>query len=190
MHPERVAEDESAVRWLMPAGTLDFVGEASAVPGQVQELLDDGTLAGLTVEPTAIRTRIGGGRSWASDGARVRAALQQSLGATDQWVAMHPDITGDDVLRMAAEQVIAGQVGDYIRSHGGAVEILDVSDGHVEVQLMGSCQHCPAAELTMTTRFETALRALFPDLRSVRARNDARTAERSLWQALMPVRRS
>ncbi len=90
---------------------------------------------------------------------------------------------------MAVEQVVAGQVGDYIRSHGGEVVILDVRDGDVDVRLTGACQHCPAAELTMTIRFETALRALFPDLGEVRAHNDATSDERARWRGILPLRR-
>lgn len=72
-------------------------------------------------------------------------------------------------MAMAAAQVVAGDVGGYIRSHGGEISVVGVADGEVEVKLSGSCSHCPAAELTLADRFETALRERYPALRGVRA---------------------
>lgn len=140
LHPEAVDGDPEELRWVLPAGTFAFVGTVAHLPLTVQQLLDDGTLKELTIEPTAIRTRLGVGRSWRFEGSRVRAALQTAAASPGQWVPAEATSSGA-VLRMAVQQVIDGEVGDYVRSHGGSVELLSVDDGVVVVKLDGACAH-------------------------------------------------
>ena len=170
LHPEPVDGDPLELRWVIPAGTLDFVGGPARVPDDLQVLLDDGTLEALSVEPDAIRTRLGAGRSWRAEGPRTRAALQAALATPAGW-SPAGDASSDAVLRMAVQQVIDGDVGDYVRSHGGAVQLLTVHHGAVEVSLHGACAHCPASEFTLTERFEQAVRARYPALTSITARS-------------------
>lgn len=147
LHPERVDGSDRELRWVIPAGTLPFVGQPVRMPAVVQALVDDGTIEAVTVEPVAIRTRLGVDRSWRVEGPRVRTALQSGAAAVQEWAAVE-DSGGDAVLRMAVHDVIEGEVGAYIRSHGGALELLDVHDGVVEVRFDGACAHCPASEIT------------------------------------------
>jgi len=74
--------------------------------------------------------------------------------------------------RMAVEQVIAGDVGDFVRGHGGRISLVGVDDGRVEVALGGACSHCPASELTLTERFEVVVRARCPEVREIVARDE------------------
>lgn len=76
----------------------------------------------------------------------------------------------DELLREAAGAVLAGEFGEYVRSHGGGVEVLDVSGGIVSIRFHGECHGCPAAAITMHVRFERELRARCPILVSVRSR--------------------
>ena len=172
LHPEPVPGDDRALRWVIRPGTLGIVGAVAEVPAPLQGLLDDGTVESLFVEPAAVRVRLGVGHCWRPEGGRVRSALQVALASSGQWRALE-DCLADDVLRMALAQVVDGEVGDYVRSHGGGITVLGVTDGEVEVELTGSCAHCPAAELTLARRFETAVRELYPALRRVRTRDNA-----------------
>lgn len=169
LHPEAVVDDAMALRWVVPAGTLGFVGAVARAPQCLQELVDDGTLGVLSVEPAAVRTRLADGQ-WRVQGQRVRSALQEALAHPAQW---RPVVTGsdEDVLRMAVQEVVDGEVGDYIRSHGGRVSVVGVQGNDVEVSLSGSCSHCPASDFTLTTRLETAVRALYPALGAMTARD-------------------
>ncbi len=124
VHPEPVGKDELSLRWTMPAGTLDFVGLPAEVPVLVRRLLEEGVLDSLVVEPTAIRTRLKVDQSWGDHGARVRTALATALGRPEAWRAPLSAAPADERLQMAARQVIDGEAGDYIRSHGGRVELL------------------------------------------------------------------
>lgn len=190
LHPEAVDGDSDQLRWVLPAGTFAFVGAVIHAPHLVQQLIDDGTLADLTIEPTAIRTRLGVGRSWRIEGKRVRAALQSAAATPEQWIPGE-DSASDAVLTMAVQQVIEGEVGDYVRSHGGSVELLNVDDGTVEVRLDGACAHCPASEVTLTTRFEKAVRASYPAVKKITAVTGRHASEENTragrrWFSLTP----
>lgn len=188
LHPEAVEDDGRELRWVLPAGTLGFVGDVARAPEPVQALLEDDTLERLRLEPDAVRTRLGAGRSWRTEGGRVRVALQSGLAVPDRWVPAG-DASADAVLRMAVQQVIAGEVGDYIRSHGGSVELLGVGDGAVEVSLNGACAHCPASEFTLSERFEKAVRARYPTVTSITARTGEAAPSGRRWLGLTPLRR-
>lgn len=188
VHPESVAGDARALRWICPAGTLDFVGAPAELPAILQRLLDDATLESVSAEPAAVQTRLATGRTWQDHGAQVRDALQAALGAPGQWRAAAGTAPGDDVLRQAVLQVINGQVGDYIRSHGGQVELLTAHDDEVEVRLSGACGHCPASDVTLTDRLEVGIRALYPGLRTLTARNDPGTSMGRRMLRLLPTR--
>jgi Fe-S cluster biogenesis protein NfuA len=180
VHPEAVPDAPDTLRWVVPAGTLDFVGAPSRVPAPLRDLYDAGVLAPpVTVEPTAVLLRIADGASWRADGARVRSALQAALAEPGQWE--HPVGTGvDDLLRAAVEDVLAGEVGEFVRGHGGQLEVLDVSDGRVSISLGGACAGCPASGFTIQSRFEAAVRRRCPQLREVVAEETTPWRDRML----------
>lgn len=168
VHPEAVADHPQRLRWVAPVSGLGFVGAPSRMPPHLTALLADGTLAGVVVTASAVVTTLGAGRSWRVEGGRVRDAVQLGVGDPRAW-APPPGASPDDALRLAVLEVVAGDVGAYVRSHGGQIELERVADGAVEVRMSGACSHCPAADVTLSGRFETALRALHPQVREVTA---------------------
>lgn len=192
LHPEQVDADDRSLRWVVAAGTFDFVGAPVGLPAEIAALIADGTLESVEIEPTAVRTRLASGRHWRQEGARVRTALQIAIARPTEWSAAATGTaseSADDVLRMAVREVIDGEVGQYVLSHGGQVELVDVHDGRVEVALRGACTHCPAAGFTLTDRFETAIRARYPALRSIVAREVEPAGNRPGWLGLPSLRR-
>ncbi len=169
VHPEPVADDPASLRWVAPVAHLGFVGTPSRMPAALAALLADGTLTELSLTASAVVTRLAAGRTWRAEGGRVRDAVQEGLADAGGWAAP-AGASPDDALRMAVLEVIAGDVGDYVRSHGGRIELVTAHGSRVEVRMTGACSHCPAADVTLSGRFETALRALHPDVREVTAR--------------------
>ena len=56
----------------------------------------------------------------------------------------------------------------YANSHGGAIELLDVSeDGTVRIKFRGACSFCPLATVTMKLVVEKRLMELVPQVRRV-----------------------
>jgi Fe-S cluster biogenesis protein NfuA len=58
-------------------------------------------------------------------------------------------------------------VRPYLRSHGGNVELLGVSEGAVRLRLQGSCHSCPSSALTMRQTIEEAIVARAPDVTAI-----------------------
>lgn len=169
LHPEAVDDDATTLRWVTRAAdALGFVGVPAAVPAALADLLADDTLTAVAVEPGAVLTTLGADRAWRVEGARVRESLSAALGRPQGWTAP-AGATRDDVLAAVVQQVFAGEVGEYVRSHGGAITLVRAADDAVEVALSGACTHCPAAGLTLDQRVEAAVRAGYPALASLTA---------------------
>lgn len=176
VHAEAVPGVPQRVRWVVPAGVLGFVGEPAAVPAPLAALVEEGLLASVVVDPAAVLLDLAEGHSWAAAGARVRDALQAALADPSGWTPP-PTTAGvssaDERLAAAARQVLAGEVGEYARSHGGRLEVLAAHDGVVEVTLEGTCDGCPAAGRTLDDRVLVAVRALDPSVREIVSRRVA-----------------
>ena len=186
IHAEAVPGSPQELRWVMPAGTLDFVGEVASIPTALRPFVDTGVIDTITVDPTAVRIRLREGISWRREGAPIRTALGAALATRHEW---RPRTAGsaDDVLRAAVDEVLAGEVGDFIRSHGGALTVIEVASGVVTVSLGGTCAHCPASDVTLTDRFEDAVRAMVPSLIEVRVATATSVASGHRLLGLFPV---
>jgi Fe-S cluster biogenesis protein NfuA/nitrite reductase/ring-hydroxylating ferredoxin subunit len=55
-------------------------------------------------------------------------------------------------------------VRPYMESHGGDVDLLEVSDGVARIRLRGSCDGCPASASTLELAIKQALEETAPDL--------------------------
>ena len=169
LHPEVVADDPAALRWVVPPGTLSVRGRVTRAPRGLASFVEAGVVEDLVAEATAVTIRLTDGHTWRQEGASIRTALGEALSSPEEWEASERPVVGDDAaLREAAEAVIAGEAGEYVRSHGGHIELAGVRDGCVEVRLTGACGHCPAAAATLRYRVEGALRRAAPHLVEVR----------------------
>jgi Fe-S cluster biogenesis protein NfuA/nitrite reductase/ring-hydroxylating ferredoxin subunit len=66
-------------------------------------------------------------------------------------------------LRARVQAALDG-VRPYMDSHGGDVELLDVTDGVARLRLSGSCKGCSASQATLELAIEGALEEAAPDL--------------------------
>jgi Fe-S cluster biogenesis protein NfuA/nitrite reductase/ring-hydroxylating ferredoxin subunit len=84
---------------------------------------------------------------------------------------LHP-YTVDQRVEQALENV-----RPYLGSHGGDVELLEVSDeGAVRLRLLGSCDGCPSSSVTLKLAVEGAIEAAAPEITSIEV-EDAPSAE-------------
>jgi Fe-S cluster biogenesis protein NfuA len=159
IHPERVAGDPQTVRWVIPGGTLP-TGVVLDAPGRLGEMVADGTLSDGLVEHGAVWLRLASGLSWSHRGSDVQKALREALADPSGWT-IEPG--PGEVLERVTADLLAGSVGDFVRSHGGSVAA-HRDGGQVVVQLGGACEHCPAAEHTLALRLLDAVRRRCPDV--------------------------
>ena len=180
IHPE-ATDDPQTLRWVMPVGTLDGIGAVRAAPGGFGALLG-GVVAAAVVEPAAVAVTLAACAGWREYGAGVRDALGEALTRPGEW-RTSGGADPDTRLRAVAEHVLAGEVGDYVRSHGGSIEVVSARDGDLEVLLRGTCAGCPAAGITLHERIETEVRRLHPALRSLSAHEEQQD-RRPLWATI------
>ena len=65
------------------------------------------------------------------------------------------------------EQALEG-VRPYLGSHGGDVELLEVSEeGVVRLRLLGSCDGCPSSSVTLKLAVEGAIEAAAPEITTI-----------------------
>lgn len=167
LHPEAGAVPEE-VRWVVPDAPLPSSGLALEVPRDLAALLADGTLTEVRVQPGCVVTRAGSAGDWSRCGAAVRTAVAAAVAEPGRWRVDETDARDDQLLTDAVRRLLAGDVGDYVRSHGGAIDLVGVRHGVVNVRMRGACHGCPASELTLRARFERRLREECPALVAVR----------------------
>lgn len=160
IHAERVVGDDQLVRWVVPAGLVP-VGRVRQAPGRLGQMLCDATFSDALTERTAVWLWLRDGLSWSTYGATVQSALREALADPDGWSV---DPAPGAVLERVTADLLAGSVGDFVRSHGGSVTARRVDGDAVTVQLGGACEHCAAAEFTLRARLLGELRKRCPDL--------------------------
>jgi Fe-S cluster biogenesis protein NfuA len=71
--------------------------------------------------------------------------------------------------KMKKEQVEAAlnKVRPTLKADGGDIELVDVSDGVVQVRFTGACVGCPMAQMTLKQGVEKAIKAELPEVKEV-----------------------
>ncbi len=59
------------------------------------------------------------------------------------------------------------KVRPLLRSHGGNVELLDLSGGVVRLRMLGSCDGCPSSAMTLKHAIEAAIYEKAPDVTAI-----------------------
>ena len=87
-------------------------------------------------------------------------------------------------LRLRVEKALES-VRPYLGSHGGDVELVEVSeDGVVRLRLLGSCDGCPSSSVTLKLAVEGAIEAAAPEIQVIKV-EEATVAP--LGEGLIPV---
>jgi Fe-S cluster biogenesis protein NfuA/nitrite reductase/ring-hydroxylating ferredoxin subunit len=88
--------------------------------------------------------------------------------ATDDLVAslllvhgLHPH----DVHRRVSDAL--DRVRPYLGSHGGDVDLVEITGDHVLLAFTGSCKSCPSSAVTLELAVEDAVRAAAPEITSI-----------------------
>ncbi len=90
------------------------------------------------------------------------------------------DLTGP--LAEKVTQVLSEQVNPAIAAHGGAAELVSVDDDTAYLRLMGGCQGCGMAQVTLKQGIERILTEAIPELVSVVDVTDHASGEDPYYQ--------
>ena len=81
-----------------------------------------------------------------------------------------PPITEPPDLRQRIEAVLDEHVRPGLRADGGDVAVVGIdADRIVQVRMIGACQGCPSAIMTLTFGIESTLKAQIPEIRFIEA---------------------
>lgn len=73
-----------------------------------------------------------------------------------------PALADDDALYAQVAELFTEQINPAVANHGGKVELIDVQQGVVVLRMMGGCQGCGMANVTLRQGIEGALRRFVP----------------------------
>ena len=74
----------------------------------------------------------------------------------------------DDGIYDVVDGLFRDEINPMVARHGGKVELVDVQEATVVVRMMGGCQGCGMATVTLRQGIETALRQAVPAVRGIR----------------------
>ncbi len=74
----------------------------------------------------------------------------------------------DDSAYDLVDRLLRERINPAVAQHGGKVELIDVQEGVVVVRMMGGCQGCGMANVTLRQGIETSLRRMLPGLNGIR----------------------
>ena len=80
----------------------------------------------------------------------------------------NPPSVSDDGIYDVVDRLFREEINPMVAKHGGKVELLDVQDATVVVRMMGGCQGCGMATVTLRQGIETALRQAVPGVRGIK----------------------
>ncbi len=66
-------------------------------------------------------------------------------------------------------QAVLDKIRPALQADGGNIELVDVVDGVVKVRLVGACQGCMGAQMTLKMGVEKALKEAIPEIKYVEA---------------------
>jgi Fe-S cluster biogenesis protein NfuA len=139
-----------------------------SVPG-VQEVI---------LEGNAVIVLRHGDLPWEALEDRISYAIGTALGLDREGAA---DAVGealpDDQIFDLVARILERDINPAVAGHGGKVELIDVQDATIIVRMMGGCQGCGMANVTLRQGIEAQLRRVIPGLRGLRDITDHAAGE-------------
>jgi Fe-S cluster biogenesis protein NfuA len=98
---------------------------------------------------------------------RVSYAISTALGFASGDDTVPGGTLTDDRIYEIVDRVFVRDINPAVAQHGGKVELIDVQDGTVVVRMMGGCQGCGMANVTLRQGIEAQLKRLIPGLQGI-----------------------
>jgi len=116
--------------------------------------------------------------SWDALEDRISYAIGTALGLAPEGAgeAAGEPLPDDEIFDLVV-RILERDINPAVAGHGGKVELLDVQDGTIVVRMMGGCQGCGMANVTLRQGIEAQLRRVIPGLRGLRDITDHTAGE-------------
>ena len=94
-----------------------------------------------------------------------------------------PDIGPDATLEERINHVLYAEINPGLASHGGNVQLLELTEDNVAVlEFGGGCQGCSAVDMTLRDGVERTLKERIPELSGVRDKTDHSVTDNAYYQ--------
>jgi len=94
-----------------------------------------------------------------------------------------PDISPDASLEERINYTLYAEINPYLASHGGNVQLLELTDDNWAVlEFGGGCQGCASVDLTLRQGVESTLMERLPELAGVRDKTDHSVTENAYYK--------
>jgi Fe-S cluster biogenesis protein NfuA len=156
---------------IMPGGARRFESSEDAAGSplaealfripEVTEVLVSGSAVTITKRDTA---------PWQVAGKAVGTAIRSALESGAPAVVARPvagNPADDDALFAKIATIFDTRINPMVAGHGGRVDLIDVQDSVVMLRLMGGCQGCGMADVTLRQGIEATLKQIAPEVRGV-----------------------
>ncbi|MGH7569997.1 MAG: NifU family protein [Gemmatimonadales bacterium] len=153
-----------------------------AIPGAgIRELIVSGNLVTLVKDSPSPWPAVG-----KAVGQAIRAALGSGAPPIAAKEAARTAVAGsptDDALYERVSELFDHDVNPMVARHGGRVELIDVQDAVVMLRMMGGCQGCGMADVTLRQGIEGLLQQHVPEVRGIVDITDHASGSNPYFQA-------
>lgn len=127
----------------------------------------------VTLSSNVVTAKKAGDLPWSALEPQVRYAIDTALhqaapGSPGPSAPSASDALDDDTIYDTVSRLFDSQINPAVAQHGGRVDLIDVQEGVVVVRMMGGCQGCGMANVTLRQGIEAALRRTIPAVREVK----------------------
>ena len=153
-----------------PVGARTYASpdEAATAP-VVQAVLSVSGVRKVTAAGNVLTVVHDGGEEWTAVEPKIRYAIEVASGLSPAPPASPASpALDDDSAYGLVDRLLRERINPAVAQHGGKVELIDVQEGVVVVRMMGGCQGCGMANVTLRQGIETSLRRMLPELKGLR----------------------
>ena len=91
--------------------------------------------------------------------------------------------TWDNPKAQAIQQLIDERINPAVASHGGQIDLLDVTDDSIYIHMGGGCQGCGMANVTLKHGIEGMIQEHFPEIKNIIDTTDHASGENPYYEA-------
>ena len=91
--------------------------------------------------------------------------------------------TWDNPKAQAIQQLIDERINPAVASHGGQIDLLDVTDDSIYIHMGGGCQGCGMANVTLKHGIEGMIQEHFPEIKNIIDTTDHASGENPYYES-------
>jgi Fe-S cluster biogenesis protein NfuA len=172
-------------RMIFEGGTAYFTDRAQAAGSALAErLFAVPHVSQITVSGPIVTVTQDGGAQWATlakdCGAAIRAALQSGQPAIKP--GFESTLPPEEVVREKVQRVLDFEINPAVASHGGFIEIVDVTRDSVILKMGGGCHGCASSTATLKEGVTKAIKEKVPEVVNVIDSTDHATGENPYYR--------